>query len=196
MLGKSPRDYLKAISQREIQYISLYGMLNQGQGLFIKSEVQKSPDAHIALYEKFLRIVDHLLPCRNDLIRPTIWHWDIHAPNIFVDGGRISCLIDWQNVWTGPLFLQVKHPRLVDYNGEILLKLPEGYENIRDKDERQRIRNTVERSIVLWSYESATRDKTLFLTRFSIYRMVVHGEKWLSCHLILGTVILYLSGNL
>lgn len=94
---------------------------------------------------------------RDDLIRPTLWHWDIHAPNVFVDGESIICLIDWQDTWAGPLFLQARHPRLVDYNGEIILKLPQHYEDIVDEEERARIRTQVEKSIILWAYESDTR---------------------------------------
>jgi hypothetical protein len=90
-------------------------------------------------------------------VRPTLWHWDIHAPNIFVQGNRITGLIDWQDTWVGPLFLQARHPRLVDYNGEVVLKLPENYETTTDEDEKLRIRTQVEKSIILWSYEHDTK---------------------------------------
>jgi hypothetical protein len=32
----------------------------------------------------------------------------------------------------GPLFLQFTHPKLVDYNEDVLLKLPETYEGLED----------------------------------------------------------------
>jgi hypothetical protein len=57
-----------------------------------------------------------------------------------VEGGRIVSLIDWQNAWAGPLFLQFRHPKLVDYNGEVRLKLPENYESLEEGDEKARIR--------------------------------------------------------
>jgi hypothetical protein len=126
-------------------------------GLFITSEAQRTPAAHIDLYRRFLDVAEYLLP-KADQIRPTLWHWDLHAPNIFVNKGRITCLIDWQDTWVGPLFLQARHPRLVDYNGELMLKLPESYDALEDEDERKRIQTQVEKSIILWTYEMETKN--------------------------------------
>jgi hypothetical protein len=78
-------------------------------------------------------LIEYLLP-EGDLSRPTLWHWDIHAPNIFVDNNRVTSLIDWQDTWIGPLFLQARHPRLVDYNGELMLKLPQNYNALEDEE--------------------------------------------------------------
>jgi Phosphotransferase enzyme family len=131
-------------------------MPKQANHFLATSEAQRSPKAHISLYKKFLQITPYLLPNQVELIRPTLWHWDIHAPNIFVDGGRVSSLIDWQTAWLGPLFLQARHPRLLDYNGELMLKLPENFKYINDEDERARLRTNVEKSIVLYTYEAGT----------------------------------------
>ena len=122
-----------------------------------KSAAQHSPDAHTALYKKFRAVADHLLPEKEEHVRPTLWHWDIHAPNIFVDKNKITSLIDWQDVWAGPLFLQARHPRLVDYNGEFLLRFPEHYKALENENEKARIRTQVEKPIVLWAYESDTK---------------------------------------
>jgi aminoglycoside phosphotransferase (APT) family kinase protein len=54
-------------------------------------------------------VMEYLLP-EGDLSRPTLWHWDIHASNIFVDNNRVTSLIDWQDTWIGPLFLQARQP--------------------------------------------------------------------------------------
>lgn len=102
-------------------------------------------------------VSEHILP-KGDQIRPTLWHWDIHAPNIFVEGDHVTSLIDWQDIWVGPLFLQARHPRLVDYNGELMLKLPERYHALEDEDEKARVRTQVEKSMVLWTYESETKN--------------------------------------
>jgi hypothetical protein len=126
-------------------------------GLFITSEAQRTPAAHIDLYRRFLDVAEYLLP-KADQIRPTLWHWDLHAPNIFINKGHITCLIDWQDTWVGPLFLQARHPRLVDYNGELMLKLPESYDALEDEDERKRIQTQVEKSIILWTYEMETKN--------------------------------------
>jgi hypothetical protein len=118
---------------------------------------QNSADAHIELYNKFLDVSDYLLPYNKELNRSTIWHWDIHAPNLFVEGNKVTGLIDWQDNWAGPLFLQARRPKLVAYNGDIMLELPEHYKDIEDEDERARIRAQVEKSIVLGAYESNTK---------------------------------------
>lgn len=152
----SSQDYLKAIAKREISWISRYAKPKPTTNLFAAYEAQSSTDTHISLYRKFLDSAPYLLPNKQELIRPTIWHWDLHAPNLFVQGGKITSLIDWQGAWAGPLFLQARHPRLVDYNGKVMLKLPDNYEVLEDPNEKARIRDQVERSIVLHMYEAGT----------------------------------------
>jgi hypothetical protein len=100
-------------------------------------------------------VADYLLP-EGDRSRPTLWHWDIHAPNIFIRKDRISCLIDWQGAWIGPLFLQARHPRLVEFKGELITEVPQGYDDLEDEDEKLRIRTQVEKTLVLWHYETET----------------------------------------
>jgi len=75
-----------------------------------------------------------------------------------VQDDRITGLIDWQDVWVGPLFLQARPPRLVRYDGEVMLKLPERYDDLKDDDdEKTRIRDQVECSIVQFTYDSETK---------------------------------------
>ena len=128
--------------------------------LVTKSEAQSSVEAHIAIYKKFNDVADFLLPNKKKYVTATLWHWDIHASNLFInkDTTEITGLIDWQDTWVGPLFLQARHPRLVDYNGEILLRLPDSYETIADKDEKAKIGAQVEKSILIWAYEDDTRE--------------------------------------
>ncbi|KAH6723680.1 kinase-like domain-containing protein [Leptodontidium sp. MPI-SDFR-AT-0119] len=159
---KSPQDYLKAIGQREIAWIGSHATQKPLGGLFAPSEAQRTPEAHVVLYRKFLDVAEYLLP-KGDQIRPTLWHWDIHAPNIFVHEGHVAALIDWQDTWVGPLFLQARHPRLVDYNGELMVRLPESYDALEDGDEKTRIRIQVEKSIVLWTYETETKNTNSIL---------------------------------
>jgi hypothetical protein len=68
-----------------------------------------------------------------------------------VSDNRITSIINWQNTWIGPLFLQARHPRFVDYNGEFMLMLPENYAAFEDEDEKLRVRTQIEKSIVLWT---------------------------------------------
>lgn len=82
-----------------------------------------------------------------------------------MNGEKVTSLIDWQDVWAGPLFLQAKHPRLVDYDGEMMLKLPENYEALEDEDEKARIQTQVEKSIVLRAYETDTKNANPILDK-------------------------------
>jgi len=52
----------------------------------------------------------------------------------------------------------------VDYNGEVLLRLPENYERLEEGDEKARIRKQVEKSIVLYTYETETEKTNPFLS--------------------------------
>lgn len=80
-----------------------------------------------------------------------------------MEGNRITSLIDWQDTWAGPLFLQFRHPKVVDYNGKVLLKLPENYETL-EGDEKARTRRQVEKSIVLYTYETETETKNALIS--------------------------------
>ncbi|OAL34316.1 hypothetical protein AYO20_06369 [Fonsecaea nubica] len=164
---KKPEDYLKAIGHREFSWIRQYATPKPSHGPFSVPGAQNTPSSHVALYEKFLAVADSLLPKRQDLVRPTLWHWDIHAPNLFVHDGKVTSLIDWQDVWAGPLLLQARHPRLIRYDGEVILKLPEHYDALVDKEEKARIRSQVESSLVLWVYESQTKKHNPILHELS-----------------------------
>ncbi|TVY26231.1 Altered inheritance of mitochondria protein, mitochondrial [Lachnellula hyalina] len=153
---ESPQDYLTAIANREIAWISSFALPKPPKDIFLASEAQNSPSHHISLYKMFLHVIPYLLPQNKKLSPPTLWHWDIHSANLFVEGNRITSLIDWQDTWVGPLFLQFRHPKLVDYDGEVLLKLPENYESLEEGEAKARTRKQVEKSIVLYTYETET----------------------------------------
>ena len=162
--GKNPEDYLTAIANREIAWLNGFAVPKPPNDIFVASEAQNSPSSHISLYQLFLRTTAHILPKDKRLSRPTLWHWDLHSANLFVEGNRITSLIDWQDTWAGPLFLQFRHPKLVDFNGELLLKLPENYESLEEGDAKARIRTQVEKSIVLYTYETETNRRNLLLS--------------------------------
>jgi hypothetical protein len=159
--GRQTQDYLRAVAQRKVVWIGSHATQKPSGGLLATSEAQRTPNAHIALYRKFMDVIEYLLP-EGDLSRTTLWHWDIHAPNIFVDNNRVASLIDWQDVWIRPLSLQARHPRPVDYNGELMLKLPQNYNDLED-EEKMRVRTQVEKSLVLWTYETETKNKNSVL---------------------------------
>ena len=125
------------------------------------SEDQRNPSAHIALCEKFLKVATYLIP-QGHLSSSTLWQWDI-TQNIFVENNRISSIIDWRDCWIGPRFLQARHPQLVQYSGEMMLDLPKDFETLTNKEEEARIWSQVEKTLVLLTYETHSKDLSALL---------------------------------
>lgn len=98
----------------------------------VTSAAQNTPVDHIRLLQKHLKVAPYLPPTDPDIVTSNLWHTDLHSGNIFVKGNRITSIIDWQSMWAGPLFLQARHPRLVEYEGEMALKLPNNLKDLPD----------------------------------------------------------------
>jgi len=75
--------------------------------MFQKSSAQNSPEPHIELYKKYLSICPYILPDDERMSRSTLWHWDMHAPNIFVKDDGITSVIDWQSTLLAPCFFNI-----------------------------------------------------------------------------------------
>lgn len=153
--GTSAAAYVEAIAHREIQWIERYAKAKVPPVPLSTSDAQKSPEMHIDLLQKYLSVVGKLLPAEEDLLLPTLWHRDLHRGNVFVLEGQVSSIIDWQCVWVGPRILRARTPQLVEYNGEIQMKLPENFKQL-DQKEKDRVREAVRRSILLYIYETST----------------------------------------
>jgi hypothetical protein len=130
-----------------------------------QAAAQTSIDAHISLYRKLLNAADHLLPTEEDFVKSTLWHWDLHASNIFVTDNKVTSIIDWQDCWAGPLVLHSRRPRLLDYQGELMLHLPPHYKSLEEGEEKREIRSNVENSILLFTYESTVQRENPVLGR-------------------------------
>ncbi|KAK0105681.1 Phosphotransferase enzyme [Cadophora gregata] len=159
---KSADDYLKALANNQVTWLSQYAP-RKTPNIFQKSVAQESPDAHIALYKKYLAICPYILPKDERMARSTLWHWDLHASNLFVKDERVTCIIDWQSTWAGPLFAQYRYPKLVHYAGEVMLRLPDDYETM-EGNEKVEVSSQVQKSIVQYLYESKTEDSNPLLT--------------------------------
>ncbi|EEQ34143.1 Phosphotransferase enzyme [Microsporum canis] len=162
---KSAREYIEAIAHREMAWISRYAKPNSKISGYPRGKgSQKSPQAHIKLLEKYLAVAARFLPDDAELVRPELWHPDIHDANIFVQDGRITSIIDWQSVWAGPLLLQARTPRLIDYNGEIQLRIPDNYKTL-SKEEKEEVSELVKQSIQVYLYEDQTANVNPLLNR-------------------------------
>ncbi|KAK8243411.1 kinase-like domain-containing protein [Phyllosticta capitalensis] len=153
-----PEDYLKAIAHREIAWLSQHAGLapRRAEKQLLPRKFEDDPRVHIGLYRKFEAVVDGMLPRNRDILRSTLWHFDLGAANLFVQDGKISSVIDWQGAWAGPLLFQARHPRLVSYAGELTLSVPEEYEPMEDEDEKAAVRTKIERSIIVVEYQEKT----------------------------------------
>ncbi|CAI7631335.1 unnamed protein product [Penicillium palitans] len=78
----------------------------------------------------YLKVAQSLSPEDKEISKPVLWHPDLHGDNIFVNPDRpteILSIIDWQAVNLSPLFLQARHPALIEFEGPF----PEGLQSIR-----------------------------------------------------------------
>jgi hypothetical protein len=71
---KSAAEYLKSIARREIDWITAYATPHEPtQHLFqYTSPIQDSPDAHIALLEKSISAIPHIVPKDHELVSPRL----------------------------------------------------------------------------------------------------------------------------
>ncbi|KAF4228720.1 hypothetical protein CNMCM6805_001903 [Aspergillus fumigatiaffinis] len=159
-----PQQYAISLACREIEWIKQYATPRPHGDPLMSSASQNSPEHHISLLQKYLKVARFLLPEDPDLVAPHIWHTDLHPGNLFVSEGRISCVIDWQGIWAAPLLLRARHPRLVDYQGDIVLKPPANFNDL-DAEQKKTIREKMSKSIVIYLYEKQIAKEAPLLNR-------------------------------
>ncbi|KAH9205444.1 kinase-like domain-containing protein [Leptodontidium sp. 2 PMI_412] len=162
-MERGPCGRPRTLANNQVTWLSQYAPRETPPSVFQKSAAQESPDAHIALYKKYLDISLYILPKDERMVRSTLWHWDLHASNLFVKDDQVTCIIDWQSNWAGPLFVQYRYPKIVHYAGEVVLRLPEDYESI-EGNEKVKASRQVERSLVQYLYGAKTKKKNPLLT--------------------------------
>jgi hypothetical protein len=73
-----------------------------------------------------------------------MWHSDLHTDNIFVhpeNPTKIASIIDWQSTHLSPLFLQARHPALIQFDGPIptgfnRIELPENFDELTPEQQK------------------------------------------------------------
>ena len=130
-LGRTPSDYMAAIAQAEIAWISRYARPRQGRDF---EQTGHPPSAHIELLERYIRAVKApgIAPYDSDLFQSVIWHPDLHSGNIITtpDVGRpmeLLGLIDWQHSCLIPACLATPIPSAFVYQGD-LIAMPAGFD--------------------------------------------------------------------
>jgi hypothetical protein len=147
-----------------MEWIKNYAVPKPPSDATLVSPAQNSPEAHLQLLEKYLKVAPSLMDIEPILTRPTLWHSDLHSSNLFVDDGRIASVIDWQGSWAGPLFLQAQPSPLVDYQGDILLRRPENFDDL-DSEHQTQIKQKILKSTLFQLYLLETEKRTPLLTR-------------------------------
>jgi len=89
--------------------------------------------------------------CNPGMMNGHLHHEDLYYGNLFVEGNKITSVIDWQASWVGPLQLQARNPPLLDVPKVQRVELPE---NINDfsPEERERVELQVEKTLLLRTY--------------------------------------------
>jgi hypothetical protein len=97
------------------------------------------------------------------LTSSNLCHTGLYSSNVFINQNRIASVTDWQGVWAGPLLLRANPPQLLDYQGNVMLKRPQDFEDLAD-DEKARIQQQhTSKSTLLQLYlmETETRNPRL-----------------------------------
>ncbi|KAI7710514.1 hypothetical protein KC353_g9655 [Hortaea werneckii] len=153
----SAQSYLRAMSKLER---SKYPPGKSLPGLQYDSGSLDSPQARLLLLHKFEAVSAYLPPSQPSLNKFTLFHWDLRLPNLFVEAGKITSLIDWQDTWIAALFMQERRSQLFEYDGEMMmLRLPEYFETVEDEAEKAKLQSQVEKSILSWYYHGVVREQ-------------------------------------
>lgn len=130
MTGSSLNEFIHFRAARELACINKFSSYPGQQGMFSgPNQYRPSKSLKVEVLQDYLKVATQILPNDASLSKPTLWHSDLHSENIFVDPSqptKILNVIDWQAVNVSPLFLQARHPSLIEFEGPI----PEGFRPI------------------------------------------------------------------
>ncbi|KAL6149692.1 hypothetical protein ACJBU6_11231 [Exserohilum turcicum] len=130
MTGLSLEEFIHSRAARELACVDKFSSYLGQQGLFRgPNQYRPSRALKVRVLGDYLKIATQILPNDFNLSKPTLWYPDLHSDNIFVGPSqptRILDIVDWQAVNMSPLFLQARHPSLIEFEGPI----PQGFEPI------------------------------------------------------------------
>ncbi|KAL4761035.1 kinase-like domain-containing protein [Aspergillus foveolatus] len=161
---KHPQDYTISLAHRELKSVTQYAVPKPQDDPLVTSATQNSPSSHISLLHQHLKVAPYLHPNDPAVVAPHIWHTDLHAANIFVQDGCISSVIDGQGTWDAPLILQARHPRLIEYHGDIVLKAPANLKDL-EPDDKNKVKGQMSKSSILYLYEKQTAKEVPLLNK-------------------------------
>lgn len=144
LLGFSLEDYILSRVHRELACLQRFSKFPRQQGLFNgPGQYQPSRDSKTDTLRSYIKVAPFLLPKDRALSQPVLWHSDLHGDNIFVNPSHpteILNIVDWQAVNLSPLFLQARHPGLIEFEGPIpeglqSIKLPESFDDLSPEEQ-------------------------------------------------------------
>jgi hypothetical protein len=144
--GNSALDYFKAIGKRELASIQQLDLsLRSPVSIFGPGVYEPNKRRKIRAVENFLDVLPLLMPRDPALLKPCLWHSDLHDENIFVnpeDPTEVTAMIDWQSIEIAPLLAQAGKPAFIAHKGPQAKglerpQLPSNFESL-PKDEKRR----------------------------------------------------------
>ncbi|KAJ5587245.1 uncharacterized protein N7459_003010, partial [Penicillium hispanicum] len=160
----SPKDYALCVGWREMEWIKNHAILKSPSDDILVSSAQNSPQAHLQLLERYLKIAPSLVDISTPLTRSTLWHTDLHSSNLFVDNNHITAVIDWQGSQASPLFLQAQPSPFLDYQGRILLNRPGNFDDL-DPEHQAEIKQRISKSTLFQLYLIETKQRNPILAK-------------------------------
>ncbi|KAI2739974.1 hypothetical protein DTO013E5_10189 [Penicillium roqueforti] len=161
---RTPQEYALSVGWRELEWIKSFAVPKPTSEATLISSAQNSPQAHLQLLEKYLKVAPALTDIDPVLTRPTLWHGDLHSSNLFIDDGHITAIIDWQGSWAGPLFLQSQPSPIVDYPGSILLQRPDNFDDLGPEQQAE-IKQKIFKSTLYQLYLLETKERNPLLAK-------------------------------
>ncbi|KAF2498771.1 kinase subdomain-containing protein [Lophium mytilinum] len=140
-----PIDVLRGLALKELAWLQEYGKPRLPFERAYREELnfqKSSPVEHATNIQKYLGLVQHLVPKEKAFLRPTLRHPDLQPQNIFVsDTLDIVGVIDWQHCSVLPLFLAYGIPKYFQNHGDeqsLIFVAPKLPGNLEDMDEEDR----------------------------------------------------------
>ena len=144
LVGSSVQDYILSRVYRELACVQKFSEFPHQQGLFYgPGQYRPSKKLKTDTLHHYIKVAPFLLPNDNTISKPVLWHPDLHGDNIFVNPSQptdILAIIDWQSVNLSPLFLQARHPALIEFDGPVTegfqsIKLPENFDKLSPSEQ-------------------------------------------------------------
>ncbi|KAL1856153.1 hypothetical protein Plec18170_004022 [Paecilomyces lecythidis] len=109
-------DYATSMGHNEINWAKKYA--KSRLDYYRSNTTPETPAEYMGLVTKYLAAAPYVTAAESpnpEIIRPTLWHTDLHLNNIYVDldWQTIMDIIDWQGATVAPLILQARIPRMV-----------------------------------------------------------------------------------